>query len=435
MPRSTQAHRRMRRLLLSTIAAAVCGLVHASPAFAWGAVTVMAFSGTAAQQITGPIVSAVNSNGAHTVSQIRQNDNDIVGAVHDNTKQNVVDTATVAKTMNNLMSAADSRNVLLKTQQFTLNATDQAQSGNSACNVITGTIAGGSINTAVSQYQQQGTQAELAWLNGGDKQNPSPSYNGSNAGIAAVIAAHCANSATQADIESGLCPKGTKVVPMTDSGPGSTVSPDTDAGALFNSDTQVVGKQTAAAAGQMMAMIFAPQPMGAMPQGSATSRLGRMNAYKRMVDQAQSSAPYSIAMGIEARKMPLADQSQQVVSGDSGSGGLNSSPISLASWAKAEMSQIPGHATAPSGGYFPNGVSEDAWLKLRAEGWFMNPNWVTMLNSDSEVQAVKDGVMINAYGRYLQDKQYSLQEQEVFLLAEIVTMLQHRNETTGVANQ
>lgn len=427
--------RRLRRVLLATIAAAGFGLLHTATAFAWGPVIVEEIMPTAAQTITQPIIGAINSNGSHTVSQIRQNDNDIVNAVHKNTEQGTVNNAALMKYLNNLASAEDSRNVLLRTQQFTLHATDQAQSGNSACNVITGAIAGGSINAAVSQYQAQGTQAELAWLNGGDKQTPAPSFNGSNAAISAAISAHCANSATEADIESGLCPKGTKINAMANSGPGSTVSPDVDAGALFDSDTQVVSKQTASAAGQMMAMIFAPQPMGAMPAGSATTQQGRTIAYQRMVSQAQSSAPYSIAMGIEARKMPLADQNQQVVSGDSGSSGLNSSPISLASWAKAEMSQLPGHTTAPAGGYFPNGVSEDAWLKLRAEGWFMNPNWVTMLNGDSEVQAVKDGVMINAYGRYLQDKQYGLQEEEVFLLSEIATMLQHHNESTGTANQ
>lgn len=394
-------------------------------AMAWGTVYVSGINPSALSPVTNAITQSQNA----ITNRLQTNDTDIVGALRDLSGQNISNAQSEMKLMTNIASGQDARNVVLKTQQFTLNALDQASSGTSACNVITGAVAGSSINAAVSQYQEQGTDAELAWLNGGDKANPSPSYNGTTAAMQQIIAAHCQDSATQEDIEDGLCPPGTQVQqqssqPGTSGGISNTVPLDVNAGALFDRPEPVLSKARAATTGQMMAMIFAPHPFGSLPANFAQSASGKKIAYNRLVSEAQSSAPYAIAMGIAARQEPLANQGKQVVSGDTTSGGnINTSPVSISQWVTATMAQIPGHTNIS----FPDGISEDVWLKARAEGWYMNPNWAVSLNSDSAIQAIKDGVMINAFRTYLQYKQYRLQEQDTFLLAELVSMIQQKN--------
>lgn len=393
-------------------------------AMAWGSVYVTGINPSALQPVTG----AINANKSAITNQLQTNDNDIVTALSKLSGQTISNAQSEMKVLTNIASGQDARNVVLKTQQFTLHALDQASSGTSACNVITGAVAGSSINAAVSQYQEQGTDAELAWLNGGDKQNPSPSFNGSTAAIQSLIAAHCQDSATQADINDGLCPPGTTVQspssqPGTAGNIANTVPVDVNAGALFDHPEPVLTKTEANTTGQMMAMIFAPHPMGSLPANFAQSVNGRKIAYNRMVAQAQESAPYAIAMGIAARQQPLANQNKQVVTGDTtNSGSLNTSPVSISQWVTSTMAQIPGHTNIG----FPDGISEDVWLKARAEGWYMNPNWAVSLNSDSEVQAVKDGVMINAFRTFLQYKQYRLQEEDTFLLSELVSLIQQK---------
>lgn len=426
--------RKFNTALKALLLAGVCSM-GPTTAYAW------------ADYITGidpgaldPIVNAVNG----TTNAVNQTDSDVKSGTSQLIQtltamngQNAEDTEAIAKQNTTNFGQLDTDNVKAHVQQFGLQAVDQAQSGNSACNVITGAMVGAAINQATTQYQQQGTNAEIQWMNGGDKANPAPSFTGLTAAQNALISAHCQTAATQADIDSGLCPKGTSIQPAsTQPGDAATVANavnnDQNAGILFDQPVPQLTATQQKVAGNMMALIFTPQPFGALPPGSAQSAAGRTEAYNRMSTIAQASAPYAISMGILASEQPLTggqdSTNQSTVTPSSGDSVSSGGSSTLSKWASATLQQVPSYENPPSGGWFPNGVSEDAWLWVRAVGWFLNPNWATSLNGDSETQAVKDLTMIESYRAYLQYKQYRLQEQDTFLLAELVA---HADKPAG----
>jgi hypothetical protein len=148
-----------------------------------------------------------------------------------------------------------------------------------------------------------------------------------------------------------------------------------------------------------------------------------------MVQMSQISIAYGAFNDVAGRKDALSS-SQTEQTGDTTSGGTDtttgtsSTPPTLKSWAEGTMGQIATGQPTPSGGWFPKGVSFDAWLRVRAEGWFMNPNWAGALNSYSETSAVKDLTMIEAYRAYLQYLQYRDGEETNLLLSQDTVLLQ-----------
>ena len=361
------------------------------------------------------ITSAVNQN-ASTISSSLQTDLRLLSG------QNTLNSKGVIQALSNIATEQDNRAVELKIEQATLNAENQASSGTSACNMITGTLAGQAINAQVAQAQEQGTDAELAWEMGGDKTTPSPSYNGQASAVDSLIAAHCQNSATEQDVEEGLCPA---VTAPASSQPGAagavsnTVPPDVDGGRMINQPNDVIPANMMPSMKQFMALAFNPNPMGAMPPGGATSQSCKQEAYDRLVAAAQASIPDSVVAGVLAARTPLPDSNQQIQGGSVGAG-----PVSVTQWANGTEQQIAGAGAEPAGGYFPNGVSEDAWITVRADGWYMNPDWSIALNGYSETQAVKDLAMISSFRAFLQNKQYHQGEKELLLLASIDRSLQ-----------
>lgn len=269
----------------------------------------------------------------------------------------------------------------------------------------------------MSQYQEQAQEAQLDFSTGGSSQSPAPSYNGTDAAMSAVLAQHCANSATQADIDDGVCPEGS--LQKTD-GTGGTEQQAVPqdlmvSNALMNSPNDVMTTQEQTAMPTFMALAFDPTPPGAMPAGAATTNEGKAQAYQDLVNAAQRSLALSTLSEISAR---------QTAPGQSSNSQVQSANVSLTQWATGTMGQIVGAGPAPSGGYFPNGVSFDAWLMVRAEGWFLNPNWAGALNSYSEASALKDIAMINSYKAYVQYLQYRDGEQTNLLLAQDTVLLE-----------
>lgn len=372
---------------------------------------------TAVEEANTSITTAVNQ----TTSAVDRASNNISNsntqALKQLSGQNTINSQAIVHALSNIATTEDTRAVGRKIEQATLNAENQASSGNSACNVITGTIAGAAINAEVAQYQEQATQAQLAYDLGGDKQAPSPSYNGTAAAISQVLANHCKYAATQSDVEAGLCPAVTappSAQPGQAGAVADTVPPDVNANNFIAPQYGVIPSRDINALNPFIALAFNSRPMGAMTPGQATTKVGRRIAYNRLVAAAGHSIPDAVASGIFARKIPFPDANKTIQGGTVGQG-----PVSAQSWGNSMMQQILGTSGQPQGGYFPNGISEDAWLSLRAEGWYMNPNWSVTLNGDNQTQAIKDLTMIEAFRAFMQNKQYHLLEQQDILLAKM----------------
>lgn len=363
------------------------------------------------------IVQAVNNANKSITGAVNTSSTNDVNALRNLSGQNTINSQAVVQAMGNIATTQDERNVVMHVQQATLGAENQATSGTSACNVITGTLAGQALQAEIAQYQEQGTQAQLAYDMGGDRQTPSPSYTGAEAAEEAIIESHCKYDATQADVEAGLCPA---VTAPPSSQPGvagavaATVPPDVNGNNFINPQNGVVSQKDANAQNNFIALAFNPSPMGAMTPGSAATQKGQKVAYNRLVIAAKQSIPDSIVQSILATRHPFQNSNQQVTSGTVGGGA-----VSATQFANAMMKDIVGVGPEPSGGYFPNGVSLDAMLELRAKGWYMNPNWSVALNTDSQISAIKDLTMIEAFRAYLQDRQYTLQQNEAIELADI----------------
>jgi hypothetical protein len=377
-----------------------------------------------------PVTSAISTATTTTDAAISTQTTALIQALQLMSGQLTSNTQAQINGSGNIATTKDNREVQLAVERATVAAESQSSSGTSACNVITGALAGESMNAEMSAYNEQATEAQLAWMTGGSSINPSPTYNGRQAAVNALVSNHCSTSEVQADKDDGLCTTGS--IQTTDGTGGAeqqVVPQDIMAGtALIASQNSVLSTQEQKALPDFMALAFTPFPLGALPAGAATTPSGKEAAYNRLVQEAQSSIQNGVFNSVAGRQTPLTSN----VTG--GTGTTSSSPTSLTSWANGTMSQIATGQPAPAGGWFPNGVSFDAWLQVRAEGWFMNPNWTGALNSYTETSAVKDLAMIESFRAYLQFLQYRDQEQTNLLLAQDTELLQELVDHQGSGN-
>ncbi len=358
------------------------------------------------------IVAAVNANAATTGVNIAASTTAIVNALQLLSGQMTENSQASMNGQGNIATTQDNRIVQQEVQKATFDAENQAADGTSACNVITGNVAGAGISPAMSVYQASAMAAQVGYETGGDKTHPQPSYGSHINLVQSVLSEHCATSATQADIDDGACPAGT-IVKSPDDSPNDINTPTALVG---NNGTNTLTPAQEQAASTFIALAFHPNPPGALPMNAASTAQGQVQAYNDMVNEAQNAIADNTYAMIQGRKAPSQDGVASSAS--------TTDNESLSSWANSEMSQIAGAPAEPSGGYFPNGVSFDSWLMLRAEGWFLNPNWVADLNEYNETSAIKDLTMIESYRAYLQYLQYSDQENMQLEMAQQTTLLQ-----------
>lgn len=376
-----------------------------------------------------PVYNAVNSEAQSNSRAISTATTNTIQALQQMSGQLTTNNQATVNGMGNIATLQDNRRVQLAVQQAKYNAENQATNGSSACNAITGSLAGSGLSDAMAVYTEQATAAEVGWMTGGSDAHPALSHNGPDAAIAAVLSQHCAYAATGGDVDDGLCPSETNPSGTGGQNQASAPADSMFGAAVVSSENDVLTPQEMQVKSAFMAEAFGPDASGAMPKGSAKSQVGREVAYNQIVNDSQRSAALGVSNEIIGRNTPMPDSTQVVgaqtsAPTSSGSTTISSNPVSLKGWAVGTMNQVVNGQQPPPGGWFPNGVSFDAWLDVRAQGWFLNPNWEAQVNDYSEVSAVKDLTLIEAYRAYLQFLQYKEQESANMLLAQNTVLLQ-----------
>ena len=414
----------MRKIILYSVSAFAIAASFSIPAAA-GSDYIVGISPSA----LSPVYNAVNNEAQSNSRAASAAATNIIQALQQMSGQLTANNQATVNGMGNVATVQDNRRVQMANQEAKYSAENQATNGSSACNTITGALAGSGLSAAMAIYTEQATAAEVGWMTGGSDAHPALSHNGPDAAMAAVISQHCAYAATGGDVDDGLCPA--KTNPSGSGGQNQASAPaDVMFGeAIVSSQNDVLTASELKARAAFMAEAFSPDAAGAMPKGSAKSQIGREVAYDQIVNGAQRAIALGVSNLIIGRNTPMPDGTQVAGSQNStptqnGGTTINSSPVSLKSWAVGTMKQVVNGQQAPAGGWFPGGVSYDAWLGVRAQAWFLNPNWEAQVNDYSEVSAVKDLTLIEAYRAYLQFQQYKGQESTNLLLAQDTVLLQ-----------
>jgi hypothetical protein len=386
------------------------------------------------------IVSAVGAaNSAITASEttiaadVNAANLAVVSALQLLSGQNSLNNQGVITAQSNIASLEDTRRVMGMQQQATFNAINQAGSGSSGCNMITGAVGAQTLENMVSQYREQANQSDLDYYAGNS--TLSASHNGRQAAIGGFISQFCLTQSTQADKDSGLCPNVTFNAPSEaqPGGAGTTASgvPDAVNADIFLNPTDGVMSPAQQSSANMYLALAGPTPVGPLANNSASTLSGKDLAYSRLQQEAQFSPASDVISNLIARTTPNASVGSSTVQSagtSSTSGNTVSAPQELQSWAEGTAANTLGYA--PTGGkYFPYGVSEDAYLELRAKSWAMGVNFLGNLHSEGEPQVMKDLVTIEAFRAEQGWEEYHQQEQTNALLASILNTL--KSEHTG----
>ena len=343
---------------------------------------------------------------AHFTEKLREAEMAVVealrqatGQLSGNLKEQMAGEASIA-------DLQDKRAVQQKIEEARLQATVQAASGASTCNVITGAVGGQDLESQVAQWREQVIQAQVEW----DAGEIGASRLGSRAAMEKRVDTHCKLYASEADVASGACS-----VAVSKENAGK----DLNANTLLGAQNGVLSAQDADAAVLFLSTALNPRPLGGLPKEIGKTENGRRLIAERQASLARASVATTIGTMLAANRVAF---DQQVV-GDSG-GTAEERSQGLRDWAEGTAKQTLGYSD--QGDNFPNGVSKNAWLELRAKAWFLNPNWAIRVDSQTVDQTAKDIAMMEAFQTYQNWEQYRLLEQINLSLATMLSILEGR---------
>jgi hypothetical protein len=408
-----------------------------------------------AQSDTGVILNAI-SNSATQVEQNTTQGLTSVQTVLDNdlrnlSGQNTVNNNGQTTAMSNIAGTQDTRNVIMATEATKLQAEEGATSGISDCNVTTGIAAGQSIPNIVAAWREQLTQASLEYENGDITDSATTAPSDSYQTLVARESNHCKNFSTAYDVSIGLCPSGTSgtnkgnqqtiVASINGSGltgtsvtnPNNSTALNASVGSDLNAgniiDNTTLSPYQVTAANQWLANMLGASPMGALPAGYAKTPANVALVAQDETDLSRHSVIESVAANIIADKVPLSSSGVTASDTTSGSGitsgsGTATFSTSLQQWAEGTAAQVLGYQKSSAQTYFPDGVSNQAQMELRAKSWFFNPTWQLGIDGQvTDAPLLKDLDMMTAYNVYQNYMLYREQEQTNLLLATIAAKL------------
>jgi hypothetical protein len=316
----------------------------------------------------------------------------------------------------NMNQTKDDREQVRRIQDATQKAMVGAMPGASSCNVVAGAMANQNTQAAVTGWREQVQQSLVNRDKGLDAGgNPVPQ----NVQLAQRQSNHCANGfGDNSEVQDGSCPNAASGANAGRDLKGSVLmNPSNTDGSGNVTDThQTLSKTDITAATQFLDTALTAKPLGALPKDAAKTEAGRRLVAERNSSVARNSVAVAIGSELQSNRVPL--DNQQVV----GSGGSSSS---LTDWSKAMAAQTLGYDQSNP---FPNGVSKNAWLELRAKSWFLNPNWATNVDKNTDVgQTAKDLAMMEAFQVYQNWEQYHQLENIELSLATILAILENQN--------
>jgi hypothetical protein len=306
----------------------------------------------------------------------------------------------------NLADLQDDRMVAARIENARYQAMIASQNGNSACNVITSAMVGGSQDAWIARTRESLAEAQLAFDQGAPG---TPSAFGRGAAIEARLNRHCEIYATQADVEAGLCER----VASDSTISGANLSARKS---LFAANTYSPAQQAAAL--DFMNNAFSPRPQAALPAGFARTPQGREIAAARNANTARGSIGWDVVNDVFARRTGMAPEFVSTPDGKQ----------PMKDWAEATAAKVIGYAPSNN---FPNGVSWQDWYELRSRAWYQDPEWSMRSQGGDEVQAIKDMAAMMSFLVYQNYQNYLEFQKMNTILAAQLTIL---SETTRNMN-
>jgi hypothetical protein len=98
---------------------------------------------------------------------------------------------------------------------------------------------------------------------------------------------------------------------------------------------------------------------------------------------------------------------------------------SLLQWAEGTASRMIGGL--PNGQNFPNGISEQGWMEVRARAFYLDPSWSTRINAQSSDANSKDIALILGFQTYMQYNQFQETQRMNVTLATMLAIMDEQN--------
>lgn len=361
----------------------------------------------------------------------------IIGALQALQQQSVANTTQLAKMQGNYATTNDARRVVGNIQAATLQRAGQVMSGASVCNVVTGNITGSTMAATTAAWREQQIQQDLNDYLGGNKQ--STNYKGTEQANKIRVSMHCQFAATQSDVDIGLCPKVTsdtaKATGNVAGGLATNLAgSDLDFSTVFEPKNGVYSSDGVHAASLWKRHAFADTALGPMSAGAANSPEEMASiAAGRFTKASQFSLADDVFANILSERSAFNkdfsnSSTANVGTYSDGSPSSDNATATIQQWAEGTAKQVIGYNQ--SGNNFPDGVSQEAYLALRAKAWYWNPNWAVAVGGNSGDQNSKDIALMMSYSVYQNYLLYEKTEMTNALLAMILHNMQKQNTSS-----
>lgn len=308
----------------------------------------------------------------------------------------------------------DARTVMLASQKENIDARNDATSGASLCNNITGAASTQGLEEGVHKWRSNAVQNVLAYDSGhipGHKELATPNtldtlYNNS----------HCADSASSYDVQIGRCKKEStskieNVSLMKDGTVGA--SDDQNADLLLNDND--LSKAQQRALGRLVYLIADSNPIGQpVPASSNMSEDDKAKLVRIDALRAKKSVAISALMGLAAQKTTIEGA------------GNSAFQEKATAWANATAAQVAGYTKHCLDGkcdYFPSGITEYNADELRAKYWYWNLTYGIFASAEGKAPSQKDANEIAAFNMAMTFKQYKLLREIDASLATIASIM------------
>lgn len=280
----------------------------------------------------------------------------------------------------------DTRDVIRRIEDARYRATLAAQTGASACDVITSTLVAQSGNTVINLVTAASADTQTKWDRGIPPGDTEPNPTGSTERARDYLIIANANFCDEEGARLGIC---------------KIDKPERYRGATLHASKSILASNTLDNETLKASAIFTtntinPNPQGAFQQHLVNTEQGKRLYAQRLAKRARTSvAEHTINQTI-ARRSP----DQKVVGG----------PLGSRAWAEAYAAKVMGYKK--DGSNFPNGVSWTDWMELRSKGWAFNPTWLNTINQATDPNLIlKEMASILAFMTYQNWTQYQLMEQ------------------------
>lgn len=383
---------------------------------------------------TGKIIQTTIQGVKDTVSGVV---NGLTDSLRLSTGQQTLNSRAQIQAQAQMMDTWDARETQRRITDWRMRGTMASVAGSSACNVITGSVAARNSFASVSRWREEMAAQQVDFNLGASTGTRSRS--GAGAAEDQRNQIHCQVAATQYDVDTGLCPAVTQPPQTLETGDilRQPVGRDLNANTLIAPATLTMSPAERLAANAFLLHAFNSNPIGAMPNGMASTPGGRHQAAMNNSAAALASVSQSVAASIAANNSAMPGTGgtsggatagavgggNTTVGGTGGASGAAGS-VGIADWAEGTARQTIGYKS--DGGNFPNGVSRNAYLRLRSMAWFWNPNWAQAVNAQASDATLKDIALIEAWRAYMDYENYSQLQQLNLSVAALGTTFEAR---------